>query len=117
MLYEVITSTSSREMETGADQINSAIQGLSMVTQQNASASEEMASNSEEMSSQAMELEEITRFFKVDAYGGSFAKSHHSKTGLSFRNTEKNEPIFNSPKEHKYEFSLIDKEDSEYMEI
>ncbi len=110
-------STSSREMETGADQINSAIQGLSMVTQQNASASEEMASNSEEMSSQAMELEEITRFFKVDAYGGSFAKSHHSKTGLSFRNTEKNEPIFNSPKEHKYEFSLIDKEDSEYMEI
>ncbi len=50
----------------GADQINSAIQQLSMVTQQNASSSEEMASSSEEMSNQAVELEEIMRFFKVN---------------------------------------------------
>ncbi|TRX71637.1 methyl-accepting chemotaxis protein [Carboxylicivirga sp. M1479] len=58
-------ASASQEQETGASQVNSAIQQLSMVTQQNASSSEEMASSSEEMSSQASELEEITSFFTL----------------------------------------------------
>ncbi|MBI9063731.1 MAG: CZB domain-containing protein [Marinilabiliaceae bacterium] len=64
-LVDEITS-SSREQETGVNQVNSALQQLSMVTQQNASSSEEMASGSEELASQATELEDITTFFKLD---------------------------------------------------
>jgi methyl-accepting chemotaxis protein len=58
-------SAASREQNTGADQINGAIQQLSRITQQNAAASEEMATSSEELSSQAEQLRETIAFFKT----------------------------------------------------
>ena len=64
-LVEEIAS-SSQEQDSGANQVNVAIQQLTMVTQQNASAAEEMASGSEEMAAQAGELEDITTHFKID---------------------------------------------------
>ena len=59
-------SASSKEQDTGADQINKAIQQLDKVIQQNAGASEEMASTSEELSSQAEQLQETIAFFRID---------------------------------------------------
>ena len=53
-------SASSIEQNTGADQVNVAIQ-------QNASVSEEIASSSEELASQAERLNEITSFFKISS--------------------------------------------------
>lgn len=53
------------QQSSGADQINSAIQQLNQVTQQNAAASEELATNAVEMSGQAENLQEIVSFFKV----------------------------------------------------
>ena len=65
-------AASCKEQDTGADQVNKAIQQLDQVIQQNASASEEMASTSEELSSQASQLQDTISFFKVaDAGGGS----------------------------------------------
>ena len=64
-LVQEITAAS-REQDSGADQINTAIQQLDQVIQQNASASEEMASTSEELTSQAEQLNEAISFFKVD---------------------------------------------------
>lgn len=58
-------AAASKEQDTGADQVNKAIQQLDQVIQQNASASEEMASSSEELSSQAEQLQETISFFKV----------------------------------------------------
>lgn len=58
-------SASSREQDTGADQISKAIQQLDQVIQQNASASEEMASTSEELSSQAEQLQSSISYFNV----------------------------------------------------
>lgn len=58
-------AAASKEQDTGADQINKAIQQLDQVIQQNASASEEMASTSEELSSQAEQLQDSISFFKV----------------------------------------------------
>jgi methyl-accepting chemotaxis protein len=55
----------SLEQDSGASQVNVAIQELSSVTQQNASSSEEMASNAEQMAAQAAELEEITNYFTL----------------------------------------------------
>ena len=59
-------SASSKEQDTGADQINKAIQQLDQVIQQNAGAAEEMASTTEELSSQAEQLKATIAFFSLD---------------------------------------------------
>jgi methyl-accepting chemotaxis protein len=58
-------AVASVQQSGGADQINSAVQQLNQVTQQNAAASEQLATNAVEMSSQAENLQEIVSFFKV----------------------------------------------------
>jgi methyl-accepting chemotaxis protein len=62
-------SASSREQDTGASQINKAIQQLDQVIQQNAGAAEEMSSTAEELSSQAEQLQSTISFFKVKDTG------------------------------------------------
>jgi methyl-accepting chemotaxis protein len=59
-------SAASREQDTGATQINRAIQQLDGVIQQNASAAEEMSSTSEELSGQAEILQTTLGFFTLD---------------------------------------------------
>ena len=59
-------SVSCNEQDSGADQINQAIQQQDQVIQQNASAAEEMASTAEELSSQAEQLQMHMAFFKVE---------------------------------------------------
>lgn len=58
-------ATSSIEQNSGAEQVNLAIQQLSDVTQQNAATSEEMASSAEELLTQARNLRETVAYFKV----------------------------------------------------
>ena len=58
-------SASSREQDSGANQINQAILQLDQSIQQNASLSEELAASSDEMSSQAEKLIEVIGFFKT----------------------------------------------------
>ena len=62
-------TVASEEQNTGAVQINKAIQELDKVVQQNASASEEMASSSEELASQAEQLQSAIEFFKTTEPG------------------------------------------------
>jgi len=59
-------SASSREQDSGVEQINKAIQQLDQVIQQNAGGSEELASTAEELSVQAERLQEIIGFFRVE---------------------------------------------------
>jgi len=59
-------SASSREQDTGAGQINKAIQQLDQVIQQNAGASEEMSSTAEELASQAEQLQSTIAFFRTN---------------------------------------------------
>ncbi|WP_306545942.1 MCP four helix bundle domain-containing protein [Desulfobulbus sp.] len=59
-------NASSKEQDTGADQINKAIQQLDQVIQQNAGAAEEMASTTEELSSQAEQLKATIAFFTLE---------------------------------------------------
>jgi methyl-accepting chemotaxis protein len=59
-------AAASIEQNTGADQVNGAIQQLSQVTQGNASAAEQMSSNAEELNSQADELKSAVSYFKLD---------------------------------------------------
>jgi len=60
-------SAACREQDTGAGQINKAIQQLDQVIQQNASAAEEMSSTAEELSSQSEQLQETIGFFNIGA--------------------------------------------------
>jgi methyl-accepting chemotaxis protein len=60
-------AAASLEQDTGADQINNAIQQLNMVSQQNASASEQMAANSEELAAQAVSLKQVISYFKTES--------------------------------------------------
>jgi methyl-accepting chemotaxis protein len=59
-------SAASREQDSGAAQINKAIQQLDQVIQENASASEETSSTASELSAQAEQLQEVIGFFKVE---------------------------------------------------
>jgi methyl-accepting chemotaxis protein len=58
-------SVSSKEQDTGAEQISKAIQQLDSVIQQNASASEEMSSTSDELYGQAENLKDVISFFRI----------------------------------------------------
>lgn len=64
-LIQEITA-SSIEQNSGANQVNGALQNLNQITQQNASSSEEMSSTSEELANQAEHLRELISFFKID---------------------------------------------------
>lgn len=70
-------SASSREQDSGAEQINKAILQLDEVIQQNASASEEMASTSEELASQAEQLQTTISFFDTGKDSGKVETKHH----------------------------------------
>ncbi len=68
-------AAASAEQNTGAIQVNKAIQQLDQVIQQNASASEEMASTAEELSSQSESLQSTISFFML--VGGPTTPAAH----------------------------------------
>lgn len=77
-------AAASVEQNTGADQVNGAIQQLSQVTQGNASAAEEMSSNAEELNSQAEELKAAVSYFKLDnRVGAKATRKNMIKRGVS----------------------------------
>ncbi len=77
-LVQEITAAS-EEQSSGVAQINTAMNQLNQITQQNASSSEELAATAEEMSSQAEQLQQTMSFFKVgsgETYSASKAAAH-----------------------------------------
>lgn len=59
-------SAASEEQAAGVAQINTAMNQLNQITQQNASSSEELAATAEEMSGQAEQLQEAMSFFVLE---------------------------------------------------
>jgi len=64
-------SAASEEQSAGVSQVNTAMNQLNQITQQNASSSEELAATAEEMSGQAAQLQNLMAFFKVDGAANS----------------------------------------------
>jgi methyl-accepting chemotaxis protein len=60
-------AAASEEQSSGVGQINTAMDQLNKITQQNASSSEQLAATSEEMSGQAAQLQDLIAFFTVDS--------------------------------------------------
>ena len=78
LIHEI--SAANLEQSAGADQINSAIQQLNMVTQQNAATSEELSTNAVELLAQAEQLKETISFFKLgNSEGETFPKNKQPK--------------------------------------
>ncbi|MGZ8176260.1 MULTISPECIES: HAMP domain-containing methyl-accepting chemotaxis protein [Methylobacter] len=71
-------AAASEEQSAGVGQINTAMDQLNQITQQNASSSEELAATSEEMSGQAAQLQELIAFFTVS--GGATSASFTGKS-------------------------------------
>jgi len=69
LVQEIIAA--SAEQNSGADQINRALQQLDQVIQQNASGAEELASTSEELSTQSEQLQNTIAFFNIAGKGSS----------------------------------------------
>jgi len=65
-LVQEITAAS-EEQSSGVAQINTAMNQLNQITQQNASSSEELAATAEEMSGQAEQLQTLMEFFTIEA--------------------------------------------------
>jgi methyl-accepting chemotaxis protein len=64
-LVQEITAAS-REQDTGTKQVNTAIQGLDQVIQQNAASAEELAATAESLSNQAEQLQTTIAFFRLE---------------------------------------------------
>jgi len=75
-------SAASKEQDTGAGQINSAIQQLDQVIQQNSAVSEEMSATAEELASQAEHLQSTIEFFKVDSNGTARKTSYYGEHAM-----------------------------------
>ena len=86
-------SAANKEQSAGADQINSAIQQLNVVTQRNAASSEELSTNAVELSAQAEQLQEIISFFNIGDGSTDF------KLKKSAKHSPK--PVENSPSDIK----------------
>ncbi|WP_333879222.1 HAMP domain-containing methyl-accepting chemotaxis protein [Methylobacter sp.] len=80
-------AAASEEQSSGVSQINTAMDQLNQITQQNASSSEELAATSEEMSGQATQLLDLMAFFTVDESAG--AVSRPSNTSKLFKSSVK----------------------------
>jgi methyl-accepting chemotaxis protein len=63
-------SAACREQDTGANQVNQAIQQLDKVIQQNAGAAEEVSATSEALSGQAETLQASIAFFRISDEAG-----------------------------------------------
>jgi len=77
-LVQEITAAS-REQDTGAAQINKALQQLDQVIQQNASAAEQTSATAEELSSQAKQLQDAISFFRID--NEQWRRAGHAPSG------------------------------------
>jgi methyl-accepting chemotaxis protein len=75
-------SAACAEQDSGAVQVNKAIQQLDMVIQNNASAAEEMTSTAEEMAGQAEKLLAAVSFFEVGDDGDGETGPHSGPAGL-----------------------------------
>ncbi|OQW99791.1 MAG: hypothetical protein BWK80_62530 [Desulfobacteraceae bacterium IS3] len=74
-------SMANREQNSGAEQINNAVQLLDQVIQQNASAAEDMASTSEKLAKQAQQLRRTIQFFDNSVHERKAADSGIGRTG------------------------------------
>ncbi len=66
-------STASREQNSGAEQVNDALQELNNIVQQNAAASEQIALQADDLFGKGEQLKEVISFFKMNENRANFS--------------------------------------------
>ncbi len=111
-------AASSLEQNTGAEQVNAAIQQLSQVTQGNATAAEEMSSNAEELNSQAEELKTAISYFNIDEKRSSRVYKSRSRARLKTAYPESSSVSTGQVEATGFNLTLDDgPSDSEFTEL
>ena len=87
----------SNEQASGAEQINTAMQQLNQITQQNAAGSEELAATAEEMNSQAEQLQNLVAQFRIHAHERVTKASQASHPQTRLAKPRREAPIFAAP--------------------
>ena len=91
-LVQEIAAASS-EQSSGVGQINTAMNQLNQITQQNASSSEELAATAEEMSGQAAQLQEVMSFFSAGEQAPAQRAKPTYPTSVTPRATASRAPV------------------------
>jgi methyl-accepting chemotaxis protein len=105
-------SVASIEQNTGADQINNALQQLNQITQQNASASESMATSAGELSMHATRLKEVVQFFKLKTGVSKITEKKIQTVGYRIEPDHK-QAILKSTRENLQKTNILTKKPSE----
>ena len=107
----------SKEQESSVESINTSIQQLTEITNQNSASAEEMSSSAEELSAQAEQLKDLISIFKIDDLDNKqddfqFYRTTEQKT----ENQQKNRQLTNKNKNNGYNLNLSNnvKLDSDY---
>lgn len=106
-------SLASSDQSSGVDQINTGIQTLNHVTQQNAAASEEMATVAEEMAAQAEQLSDSISFFNIGIKNKKQEKRKIPTKYIEHRSTQENKKLVRR-KGIELDLSSSDDLDSEF---
>jgi methyl-accepting chemotaxis protein len=96
-------SAASREQDSGAAQINKAIQQLDQVIQQNASAAEETSSTTEELAAQSGRMQEMIGFFRLEGTGhqhGNATAQAAAKINATAKRAPEHHPQAHAAKKH-----------------
>ncbi len=81
-------STASREQNSGAEQVNDALQELNNIVQQNAAASEQIALQADDLFGKGEQLKEVISFFKMNEHGANFSHETLSSPVLNAKPEE-----------------------------
>jgi methyl-accepting chemotaxis protein len=98
-------AAASLEQSTGVGQVNTPMNQMNQITQQNASASEQLAATAEEMTSQAAQLQTLMSFFKIAGNESGLGQSMLKAP----RRLEKSKPaiqVKNNNEAGSHEFNL-----------
>ena len=96
-------NASSQEQNTGAIQINDAMQQLDQVIQQNAASSEEASAMSEELTAQADQLREMIGFFKMEKHEQKKVITNQPAPKAITKKPTPKKPVTEKPAETKTE--------------
>ncbi len=107
-LVQEITAAS-QEQSSGVSQINTAMNQMNQITQQNASASEELAATAEEMTGQTEQMQNLMSFFKIDAISTSSSTPTKSKSGKINERSKPNMQVSRSNTDTEFDLNKFER--------
>ena len=105
----------SKEQQSSVENINTSIQQLTEITNQNSASAEEMSASAEELSAQAEQLKELISVFKIGNLENKQNDINIYRTTQQIKNNQQTDrQLTNRNRGHNLNLSKNDKSDSNY---